>query len=93
MNPRPLKQLLRILLSNILGHYTERGLCTSSSDIYHFNKITYEEYLTIREFIEINRPKWYHRHGSIRYNKSPWYWNRHDVQPRIDWLTYQIAKL
>ena len=89
METKTTKELLQLLLNNI--HYLEKfggGLCFVMSILYKNRNISYDEYLTLKTYLIMNRPK--NLHFLL---KGAYYWTPGKKNPRIKWLKKHIEKI
>lgn len=83
MNPRPLKELLQILLDEVERNGVESGLCAKIRMLYAKNKINKYERFCLYEFIE------QFLDGIFKTFLFP----KGESQPRIEFLKNEIEKL
>lgn len=82
MNPRPLKELLQILLDEVERNGVVLGLCNLNSELHFDKKICYEDFRKIKEFI-----------NSKQTHSFLYLFPKGESQPRIEFLKNEIEKL
>jgi hypothetical protein len=84
---RTTKELLEVTLENI--DKLETGLCKLVYDLADEHKITKDEYLWLRIYINNNPPR---NLQNILNMWDDYYWRLGKVEPRIKWLKKHIEK-
>lgn len=78
---RSVKTLLKLMLEN--QHLFKHGLCMWLSRLYQADIISSKEYDKVTWYLEANEPA-----------NNPTYWfEKGDIQPRIEWINKQLEKL
>lgn len=94
MKPRPISELLQILLDNFDSIFSE-GLCYTIHLAYVRSFITFEEKCELEHYIHYNRPK-YNFFSAVFNDVLPpertYYWKKNEKKPRIKWLKEHIKK-
>ena len=85
---RTIKELLEIMLEN--KDMFPYGLCVWSQRLYNRDVISYNEYLSLKKYINENRPKWYSSFDALSHCFSVYYWEPGDIKPRIKWIQKHI---
>jgi hypothetical protein len=89
MKTRDIKELLILVRDNtkLIGpsFFQIWGLCELSMTLLKTNNINEDEYKMLRKFLKKHRPK--------KLNGLEFWWPEGLMQPRLDWLNEQIAKL
>lgn len=75
------KKLLEIMLLHQELFVT--GLCSFVNALWFEDFINYKEKLLLERYLEENKPP----------IANPYWWKPGIIQPRIDWINEQIAKL
>jgi hypothetical protein len=82
---RTTKELLEIMLENI--DRLRFGLCALALDLTKDNIINDDEFITLIDYIEVNRE------GNYYYDDADYFWKPRIKKPRKLWLERQIAHL
>ena len=87
MKTRDIKELLILLRDNLHGMDDwNDGMCVLLASLTRRDIITSDERLFIKRYLNRNRPL-------VLYEGGPYWFKPCEVQPRLDWLNEQIAKL
>ena len=91
-NMRSIRELLELMLENQqIFNKDSGGLCSWVGDMRYANfLISYTEYITLRRYIESNRPNPYSSVGAFRARDTWFYWPKGNIKPRIKWLKEHI---
>ena len=83
---RPIKELLQIMVDNIELFEKKgcMGLCDLTNTLKYNQIISDAEESIIDKYVDTNAPK---------IPKSTYNWTPYELQPRLEWLNEQIAKL
>lgn len=87
MNPRPLKELLQILLYKVEQNYEMFGLCNLYRDLFFQGTITSKEYKCLSDYFRLESNK---RGLVVGYQ---YFFPKGESQPRIEFLKQEISKL
>ena len=93
MKVRTQKELLEVMLANIGS--LRSGLCFLSSELFTQGIITFDEHIVMGNYIKYHKPSIFSSWNAFIHDcsRSPYYWSRGDVEPRIKWLKQHIKKL
>ena len=86
---RSIKELLQVMLDN--KHLFSAGLCQWVVSCNLDDHITHEEYITLDQFIQNNKPKGIFKRYLIKW-RGGFYWKPYKIKPRIKWIKYHISK-
>lgn len=75
-------------------NYTQIGLCFWIACLYKDRKITHHEYVNIKDYIHMNKPKLSFIDNFLYKPKnSCYYWTPGAVRPRVAWIRKHINSL
>lgn len=83
------REILKLMLKRIKrkDKYCH-GLCRASYSLMALQKITYDEFITIREYLSENR------NGLVAKNScAAFWWDTGEKKPRVKWLKKHIKLL
>ena len=82
------KKLLEIMLEN--KKLFDSGLCGWADNLYCYDKISYIERITLRVYIQFNRPKWYSSIDAYNHKDNSYFWKPENIEPRLKWINKHI---
>jgi hypothetical protein len=85
---RSIKELLQVMLDN--QDDFRIGLCIWANQLCFKRKITYEEYICLKNYIEDNRPSKWSSLNAFSHRNMAVYWNQSNIKPRIKWIQKHI---
>ena len=90
---RDIKTLLKLVLDRFEnGHFKKTlGICFMISYMWSGKVIIGGEEKLLDDYVKKHRPK----RGKFfdeYYRNNDWFWNRFDIEIRIEWLKYRISK-
>jgi hypothetical protein len=96
MEPRPLKELLQLLLDEgnsrfVISNY--EGLCYFIAYLYRLGLFSVEECRILNGFIRENRPGRKSEHFDESMSNWSFYWKIYEWPPRKRWLEDQIKNV
>lgn len=88
---RSIKELLQVMLDNQKLYNV--GLCNWANILYFNDLITHEERMSLRKYIDKNRPNKWSSLNAFLHRNSLFYWNTDNIKPRIKWIKKHIKEL
>jgi len=86
---RNIKELLQIMLDN--QQLFDDGLCLWTKMLFLKSKITLDEQILLRKYINKNSPSPFSSlDAMIHAPLSAYYWKRDSIKPRIKWIEKHI---
>ena len=88
---RTIKELLQLMLEH--QELFVSGLCQWTYALEYRYLITSDEQMTLRYFINHNRPSKYSSIAAYKNKNLNYYWESKIIKPRIKWIKKHIARL
>jgi hypothetical protein len=85
---RSIKELLQVMLDN--QDDFRIGLCIWANQLAIEELIVYDEWESLRIYIDNNRPNKWSSLNAFSYRNTPLYWNSNNIKPRIKWIEKHI---
>ena len=85
---RSIKELLQVMIDNSDELGIQCGICFMNTSAYVYKITNRAEWILLSDFLSANLPKQKYQHNGLAF-AFPY----GEIQPRLDWLNEQIAKL